>query len=191
MAFFRWVYDMLAVLGTAVLIIIVLAVGGRYATGLYRSWTDPDAGRMPSTAATPNAGTDQVRPTSLPAAARTRPLGREAAAARSIAMPEARHLFVDVAGTPVLRTRNAWVERHGVGDFLLVTRDAFFVARLRPPQQRVLQWRNGRVVPFEYHDLADGQRVAFARFCEMPPDSLVSIVVRGDSTPPLWSDPCK
>ncbi|WKW11644.1 hypothetical protein Strain138_000901 [Pseudogemmatithrix spongiicola] len=190
MAFLRWLYDMLAVLGTVVLIFIALAVGGNYATGVYRSWTQPDPGRRPSAAATPNAGTDHVRPTTLPTAPRTRPLGRDAARERGIAMPESRRLFVDVAGSPVLRTRNAWVEHHGRRDYLLVTRDAFFVARLRPPQQRVLQLGNGRVVPFEYHDLADGQRVAFARFCEMPPDSLVSLVVRTDSTPPLWSDPC-
>lgn len=189
MALLRWLYDMLAVLGTVVLIFIGLAVAGSYVSGLYRSWTAPEPRRLPSAAATPRAGTDQVRPASVPTA--SRPLGREAARAQSIAIPESRHLFVDVSGTPVLRTRNAWVERHGRRDFLLVTRDAFFVARLRAPHQRVLRLRSGQVVPFEYHDLADGRRVAFVRFCEAPPDSLVSVIVRADSTPPRWSDPCK
>lgn len=191
MGFLRWVYDMLAVLGTVVLVFIVLAVSGSYVEGVYRSWKDPRPPRSASSAATPRASADQVRPTKPPGASSTHPLGREAARAQSIALPDARHLFVDVAGTPVLRTRNAWIERHGVADFLLVTRDAFFVASLRPPQQRVLELPNGRVVPFEYHELADGQRVAFARFCEMPPDSLLAIVLRVDSTPPLWSDPCR
>lgn len=190
MALLRWLYDMLAVLGTVVLMFIALAIGGSYVSGVYRSWTQPAPGRRPSSAATPNAGTDRVRPTALPAAAQTRPLGREAARARGIAMPEPRRLFDDFVGTPVLRTRNAWVERHGTRDYLLVTRDAFFVARLRPPQQRVLRLRNGRVIPFEYHDLADGQRVAFARFCEVPPDSLVMSIIRADSTTNLWSPPC-
>lgn len=190
MALLRWLYDMLAVLGTVVLIFIALAIGGSFVSGVYRSWTQPDPGRRPSSAATPNAGTDQVRRTTSPEAQSTRPLGREAARERGIAMPEARRLFVDVAGSPVLRTRNAWVERHGRRNYLLVTRDAFFVARLRPPQQRVLQLGNGRVIPVEYHDLADGQRVAFARFCEVPPDSLVMSIIRADSTTNLWSPPC-
>lgn len=191
MSLFRWVYDALAVIGTSVLVfaggvLIVGAASSAYQTIRFgwnknsRPTTSSEAAAKPAAAA--------------PAVAAARlalPIGREQARAEGIAGPQRRSLFINPFGTPMLRTRNAWVERHKRGQFLLVTRDAYFVARRAGPTVLALRLPDGSAIAMQNHTLSNGDRLAYARFCSDPPDSLVAVDLPSDSLSPTQSQECR
>ncbi len=191
MSLLRGAYDALAFLGSSVLavaggVLIIGAASSAY-QNIQSGWNKDSRPTTTGAAATRPAAA--ARAASAPSL--VLPVGREQARAKGIAFRENRSLFINPFGTPMLRTRNAWVERPKRNQFLLVTRDAYFVARRAGPSVLALRLPDGRAVAMENHQLADGSRLAFVRFCSEPPDSLLAVHVPPDSISPHRSDMCQ
>ena len=191
MSLLRWVYDALAVIGTSVLVL----AGGVFiisaAASGYQSIRDGGGKDSRPTSTSEAVAEPAVATPAVPEPRLTLPIGREQARAEGIAGPERRSLFVNPFGTPMRRTRNAWVERHKQGQFLLVTRDAYFVARRAGPTVLALRLPDGSAVAMQSHTLPNGERLAYVRFCYDPPDSLVAVDLPSDSLAPTQSQACR
>lgn len=170
MSFLRLIYNLLSILGAVVIGFIVFAALGS-------GWHRVTRGAPPA-APTREARQKALEPQSSLAAL---PVGRIDAKSRGMLVTDALELLALEGGEPVYRTRDAWIERHGPEEFLLVSPD--FALRPRRDTSRHVAFRlpDGSAVKVYWVRLPEVGYVGFARFHSRPPERLVIVTVRSDS----------
>lgn len=173
MAFLRFVYSLLSILGAVVIgfVIFVSVVSGWKRT----------TSRSPAAATTRAAPLDV---NALRGGLSALPVGRTNAKSRGMLVADSQELLARVDGQLVTRTRDVWIERHGREEFLVVSTDLTLRPRRDTSRHVAFLLPDGSAVKVYWVGLPDVGYVGFARFHSRPPERLEIVTVRSDSMLP-------
>lgn len=174
MGFVRLIYNLLAIIGAVVIGFIVFASA---VSGWKRITGSTPQTSVAARASKPSGLDARPMLTALP-------VGRADAESRGMLVANTFELFTLQAGQPTPRTSDAWIERHGRGEFLVVSPDALLRPRRDGSRHVAFRLPDGSAVRVHWIGRPGVGRVGFARFYSRPPEGLVIVTLPGDSILP-------